>query len=844
VNGFVLALAVAVLVVLAAVYFTFRGQGPGLLREFRTTVKGYADLLVYAALVEEGIVLNKDGALLAAWDYRGEDLDAAAPEEMEALSDRVNMALARRGSGWMLHIDAMRQPVNAYAERSHFPDRTTLLIDEERRLQAQALGARFASTYTLTLTYLPPIDQEKRLARALIDGEVRGLHVHDILAPFQSAINEIEDLLGFSLRLQRLDSAALLAHLNHCVVEEVHPIAVPATPMFLDAILGGRDFFGGMKPRVGNIHIRPIALTGFPNESYAGILDDLNHLAMPYRWSSRFIFLDPIEAKKHIERHRKRWFSGRKSVRAMFAQDLGMEGQTENTEAHTMAADAQYAMDDISEGAVRYGFYTSVVIVSDEDSDTADMKAREVVKIFLNRGFNARIEEVNAVEAFLGTHPGNGYANVRKPMIHTRNLADFLPLTAVWCGEEFQPCPYYPPQSPPLAYTASAGASPFRLSLHVGDVGHTFIVGPTGSGKSTLLNFLMASHMRYEGAQVFAFDRGYSAFTLVRACAGEHYDILGGLQRLSFCPLLRIDDDEERAWATGWIETLATLQGVSVTAPRRQAIARALKLLAESESRTITDLIAGPLQDQELRSALNHYTLDGPLGTLLDSRTDSLLDDVFQVFELEHLLTSTGRASEKHVAPVLLYLFHRIEQRLTGRPTLIVIDEAWTVMDHPLFVEQVREWLKTLRKKNAAVVFATQSVADILDKPIATSVIDSCLTKIFLPNGQAATDGAREAYYKMGLGEREITLLAQATPKRDYYYRSPLGRRMFALDLGPVARCFLAASGPADVARVRALVQAHGNYTWPALWLRAHDLDSAASFWLKPGAHPTIPEAV
>ena len=297
---------------------------------------------------------------------------------------------------------------------------------------------------------------------------------------------------------------------------------------------------------------------------------------------------------------------------------------------------------------------------------------------------------------------------------------------------------------------------------------------------------------------------------------------------------MHIDDDEERAWASGWLEALATVQGVTMTPPRRQAIQHALQLLASSESRTITDLIAGPLQDQDLRIALNYYTLEGPLGALLDSRSDSLLDDPFQVFELEHLLTSVGGAAEKSVAPVLLYLFHRIEQRLTGRPTLILIDEAWTVMDHPTFVSQVREWLKTLRKKNAAVVFATQSVNDVLDKAISASVIESCLTKIFLPNAEATTENALAAYRQLGLQARETALLASAIPTRDYYYRSPLGRRMFALDLGPVARCFVAASGPQDVAQVRALVQEHGNTTWPSLWLRAHELESAAAVWLNP----------
>jgi type IV secretion system protein VirB4 len=601
--------------------------------------------------------------------------------------------------------------------------------------------------------------------------------------------------------------------------------------MYMDAIIGSVDFYGGLKPRVGGKHLRPISVTGFPSESYPGILEGLNRLAMVYRWSNRFIFLDPPDAQKLINSRRKKWFMGRKTMRSYVAEQAGQQSAEVNNDSAFMAYDAQAALDELSADAVRFGFYTSVIVVAEDDPAAADERAREVLKLLFNLGFNARIEDVNAVEAFLGTHPANGYANVRKPLMSTRNLADFLPLTTIWSGEPVSPNPFLEPGSPPLAYAATSGATPFRLNLHVSDVGHTLVLGPTGAGKSTLLAFITASFFRYPNAQVFVFDKGYSAYPLVKSCGGEHYDILGEYGSPQFCPLQNVDDPAERAWAAEWLETLITLQGLTLNPAGRRAIYHALTLLGESESRTMTDLLHGPLQEPSLRAALDRYTLDGPLGTLLDSKIDTLREDPFQVFELEHLM-ETGSNSARNVVPVLLYLFRRIEQRLDGRPTLLILDEAWTFIDNSLFAEKIRDWLKTLRKKNASVIFATQSVGDILAKPITTAIVESCLTKIFLPNPEARSVQSAEAYKQIGLSDRQMEILSYAIPKRQYYYSSPLGQRLFDLGLGPVALSFVGAAGKDDLRLGRELSYLYGESDAPAEWLWRRNLKVAAARWL------------
>lgn len=330
----------------------------------------------------------------------------------------------------------------------------------------------------------------------------------------------------------------------------------------------------------------------------------------------------------------------------------------------------------------------------------------------------------------------------------------------------------------------ASGSTPFRLNLHVDDVGHTLIFGPTGSGKSTLLALIAAQFRRYEGAQIFAFDKGRSLMPLTLAAGGDHYEIGGGSgegPQLAFCPLSELTTDTDRAWASEWIETLVVLQGVTITPDHRNAISRQVALMASAPGRSLSDFVSG-VQMREIKDALHHYTVDGPMGHLLDAERDGLVLGGLQTFEIEELMNM----GERSLVPVLTYLFRRIEKRLTGAPSLILLDEAWLMLGHPVFRDKIREWLKVLRKANCAVVLATQSISDAERSGIIDVLKESCPTKVCLPNGGAREPGTREFYERLGFNERQIEIVSSATPKREYYVTSPDGRRLFdmALEIG------------------------------------------------------------
>src|SRR5207302_5374206 len=263
--------------------------------------------------------------------------------------------------------------------------------------------------------------------------------------------------------------------------------------------------------------------------------------------------------------------------------------------------------------------------------------------------------------------------------------------------------------------------------------------------------------------------------------------------------------------------------GVRITPGQRKTLSRALELLGESPARSLTDLV-NTLQDHELRDGLGPYTLAGALGGLLDATHDSLGESLFQVFEIGHLMN----LGEKTLVPVLLHLFHRVEARLQdGRPSLLIIEEAWVTALNSVFGQKVEEWLRTLRKKNTAVVFVSQSLADVVGSTRRDIILESCPTKIFLPNPEAEGEQVRRLYQGIGLNRRQIELLALAIPKRQYYYASPLGRRLISLGLGPVALSFAGMAGRQAILAVNELMTGHGR-RWPAEWLRRRGVSDAA----------------
>ncbi len=796
------------------------------LAEYRRTSSRLADFLPWAALVGQGAVLNKDGSFQRTARFRGPDLDSAVAAELVAVAGRLNNAFRRLGSGWAIFVEAQRHESSTYPE-SRFPDPASALVDAERKADFEEAGAHFISGYFLTFTYLPPAEDAARTEAWLYEGRDRnGVDPHEVLRGFIDRTDRVLSLLdGFMPECGWLDDAETLTYLHSCVSTNHHRVRVPETPIYLDALLADQPLTGGLEPRLGHSDLRILTIVGFPTATTPGILDELNRLAFPYRWSTRAILLDKTDATKLLTKIRRQWFAKRKSIAAILKEVMTNEASAlVDTDAANKAADADLALQELGADYAGQAYVTATITVWDKDPRIADEKLRLVEKVVQGRDFTAMPETINAVDAWLGSLPGNVYANVRQPPISTLNLAHMIPLSAVWAGPERDE--HF--GSPPLLFGKTEGSTPFRFSLHVGDVGHTLVVGPTGAGKSVLLALMALQFRRYENSQVFAFDFGGSIRAAALAMGGDWHDLGGDLtdgaeSSVSLQPLARVHDVPERAWAADWLIAILMREGIQITPEVKEHLWSALTSLASApvQERTITGLCV-LLQSIDLKQALRSYCVGGPYGRLLDAENEHLGHAAVQAFEIEGLV-GTGSAPA-----VLAYLFHRIGDRLDGSPTLLIIDEGWLALDDEGFAGQLREWLKTLRKKNASVIFATQSLSDIDGSAIAPAIIESCPTRLLLPNERAIEPQITAIYRRFGLNDRQIEILARATPKRDYYCQSRRGNRLFDLGLSEVGLALTAASSKTDQTAIARIFAEHGPDGFLPAWLRLRGVDWAA----------------
>ncbi|TCT03006.1 conjugal transfer protein TrbE [Aquabacter spiritensis] len=792
------------------------------LAEYRSRNRRLADFLPWAALVAPGIVLNKDGSFQRTARFRGPDLDSAVPAELVAVAGRLNNAFRRLGSGWAIFVEAQRHAAATYPA-STFPDAASALVDAERRADFEQAGSHFESSYFLTFTFLPPAEDAARTEGWLYEGrDQAGLDPHETLRGFADRTDRLFNLIdAFMPECRWLDDGETLTYLHGCVSTHRHRVRVPETPIYLDALLADQPLTGGLDPRLGDQHLRVLTITGFPTVTTPGLLDELNRLAFPYRWSTRATLLDKTDAVRLLTRIRRQWFAKRKSIAAILKEVMTNEQSVlVDSDAANKAEDADLALQELGADHAGIAYVTATVTVWDTAPRIADERLRRVEKVIQGRDFTAMSETINAVDAWLGSLPGHVYANVRQPPISTLNLAHMIPLSAVWAGESRDV--HF--DAPPLLFGKTEGSTPFRFCLHVGDVGHTLVVGPTGAGKSVLLALMALQFRRYAGSQVFAFDFGGSIRAAALGMGGDWHDLGGGLsegsaETVALQPLARINEAAERAWAADWLNAILTREGVPITPQVKEHIWTALTSLASApvEERSLTGLCV-LLQSNDLKQALRPYCLGGAWGRLLDAESEHLGAATVQAFETEGLIGTEAAPA------VLAYLFHRIEDRLDGSPTLLIIDEGWLALDDEGFAGQLREWLKTLRKKNASVIFATQSLSDIDGSAIAPAIIESCPTRLLLPNERAIEPQITAIYRRFGLNDRQIEILARAMPKRDYYCQSRRGNRLFELGLSDVALALCAASSKTDQQAIGKIFAEHGRDGFLESWLRHRGL--------------------
>lgn len=784
-----------------------------MINEFKKRKK-LSDNVSWLALTANGIVLNKNGSYQKTFRYRGFDLISYTEEQIRNLVERANNLMKRIEQNWTIHIEVRRKKANKYIE-SNFEFLAGKIIDEERKEHFIGNSSEYhVNEYYVTLTYLLPRDIEEKMSDFFIERNISEIINDTSLEEFIKSFNRFLNLFKeIFLEVEELTSEETLTYLHSCVSEKDYNIRVPEVPFALNNYLCDTPLLRNLVDlKLGKKYIKPITIIGLPNFTKPCFLDDLNNLPFEYRWVTRFIFLSKLQALKKLEKKYKATLQGKINfLTRVFNELSGRDPESGKINYDAIRrADEIDAQINLTQGDyLAQGIYTSTIFLSSENRHDLDKKIEFVEKILENKGFILIKETVNAKESFIGSLPGDIFSNIREPILNTIQFIHLFPITAIWNGEYINKHL----KAPALLFTETDDTNPFLLNLHVGDVGHTAVVGPTGSGKSVFLAMLYTQFMKYKNAKVFIFDKGASSKVPTYANGGIFYDL--GIDDISFQPLRalgKLDDkvlteDEEELekirgnieleWAFDWLIDIFEAENKTLTPSHKEKIWAALELVANSEieQRTLTTF-ATFLADPELREALSPYLITGPLGKYFDSNEENLQDSNWNVFEMNQILNN-----RKALVPLLMYLFHKIEVQLTGNPTLLVLDECWAFFDNPVFADKIREWLKVLRRKNTSVIFATQELGDILNSPLFTAVNDACKTKIFLANPNAKTETYIETYKKFSLNEEEIDLIANSTEKKDYFIKTSTGyARKFSLALGKNTLKLVASSRAEELA--------------------------------------------
>lgn len=747
-----------------------------MLKEYSEEKGKLSSYVPWICLIDKGVVLNKNGTLQKTLKYRGYDLDSSTVYELKNINAKLNDVIKRLGQGWSLNVEARRKRCTDYIEAEN-EILAIDIIEKERKLNFLE-NEHFESEYYLTIVQLIPTDNSKKVGEIFLEYAKKSEILDKTLENFNKEFKKILNLFKeIFLEVTELDDEETYTYLHSCVSTKTDKVVVPEIPYAMANYLCDSDLVGGLKPKLRGKEIRCISIQGFPNYTVPGFFDVLNRLNIPYRWITRFLMLSKLEALSKMERKYKNIFSQRLSLfQRVYAELTGEKEENSrklNEDALNKANEVRTQIALTMGDYVSQGFYTCTLIVDGDSVDEVEERVDIISKTINNMGFITIEESINSVEAFLGSIPGNITNNIRMPILNTITLSHLLPVSSVWGGDSWNKHL----NAPPLIYTKTKGSTPFRFNIHIEDIGHSAIVGPTGYGKSVLLGLIASSFMKYKDSRVYFFDKDASSRVLTYAVGGEFHDL--GNDELSFQPLANIEIVAEKEWAYGWILEILEQENVKVSPTQKEKIWKALDNLAKTpiELRTISNFYTS-VNDREIKEALIPYKIGGALGKYFDSDKDTLNFSRWQVFEMNQVINN-----KKGITPLLSYIFRRIENSLDGSPCIIILDECWMFFDSPIFAAKIREWLKVLRKKNCSVIFATQELGDILNSKLFTTVLDACQTKVFLPNPNAFADNYIPIYEKFGLNKTEIEIISKATKKKEYYYKSTKGSRLFELDL-------------------------------------------------------------
>lgn len=523
-----------------------------------------------------------------------------------------------------------------------------------------------------------------------------------------------------------------------------------------------------------------IAIKEYPNATAAGMLDAFLQLPFEFIISQSYTYINRQTALEKMQLHQRRM---------MQSEDAAV----------SQVAEISNALDMAMSGHVAFGSHHMSILVLEDDLKSLEEAESMVLAELVNVGINAVKENWVLEASYWAQLPANFEYIGRKADLNSLNIAGLNSLHNYPVGQLKGNH-----WGNAVTVLDTSSGTPYYFNFHSRDVGHTTIIGPTGGGKTVLMNFLCAQAQKFN-SRMFFFDKDRGAEIFIRALRGE-YTIIHPGTLCNFNPLQLPDTPENRSFLGDWFRALLGIHGEQVSTEDNALINQAIngnyKLDKSDRKLSSVAPFFGIETSGSAASRLKMWYGSGQYAGLFDNPYDALDFDSATVFGFE---MGEVLADKTSLGPVLLYLFHRISMSLDGTPTMIVLDEAWALIDNEVFAPRIKDWLKTLRKLNAMVIFATQSVEDATKSNISDTLVQQTATQIFLPNNKA-TAAYRDAFM---LSEREFNLL-KTTPSSSHFFLLKQSSDVVVarLDLGGMEDIINILSGRAETVAILDKVRA------------------------------------
>ena len=762
--------------------------------------------LPYARLVDENVVLLRDGSLMAAMQVPGLLFETEDTEALNAHAQtREVMLRSNLDARFVLYHHVIRRRVSVELDAS-FEDPLSAHIDARWREKLSS-GSLFVNDQFVSLVRRPARGKaglaEKASKLFKRRNEEEPVDPKD-LRSLRGALQALAASLGDYGAQPLGDYVGPSGNTNNEVLEllsalyngEMRPVRRPDFDTDVGNMLPYRRASFGLdamelRGSGGADFASILSLKDYPDATSPGLLDGM--LRLPYEMivTESFAPEERQTAREKIDL----------AIRRLKSAD---------EEAQSERAEMMAARDELGAGSVAFGDHHLTVLVRERNLERLDDATASVAASLADTGAIAVREDTNLEPAFWGQFPGNEQYLVRRAMISTANMASFGSLHGFALGQAEG---NHWGEAVTLLQTTSS--TPFFFNFHTGDLGNFSVIGPSGSGKTVVMNFLAAQAQKFSPRTIL-FDKDRGAELFIRGIGGS-YDRIRSGEPTGFNPLALPDTPANRGFLRDWLSVLLKAEGPEEHATIASAVDAAY---ANDPSlrrlRYFKELVSGARRPQpgDLADRLSAWIEDGEHGWLFDNEADKLdLSTRVMGFDMTALLENP-----KLRTPVMMYLFHRIDERLDGHPTMVLIDEGWKALDDEVFAARIRDWLKTLRKRNALVGFATQSARDALDSRISTALVEQTATMVFMPNARARAEDYCEGF---GLTEHELALIKSLPAhSRCFLVRQPDASVVVRLDLSGAPEVLTILSGrESSVRRLDLLREAVGDD--PAQWYPA-----------------------